>query len=219
LKKRHNFCRQFLIPVILSQGKRADYRSLFLAGDSFFQKFDGYSIIKGYVIDESLFMKAIEFESPLIIERVNHLASITKRNDDIYNGQNYLLPSEVKNRINEIINNKYFKGSSHSMNDGEIIELLSSLSSSVFCEAKTIYDVESIVKEIQEEARVAYVNTPVVMPTYASPSPSCNTISTPYVASPTDMIFTSDENLCPVCGKEIGKYVKICPFCKEVIAE
>jgi hypothetical protein len=216
LKKRHDICRQFLIPIILSLGKSADYRSLFFAGDSFFQKFDGYSVSNSDVIDETLFLKAIECESQLIIERVNHLASIKRWNDDICSCQNDLLPSEVKNRINEIITHKYFKDTSHSMDDGEITELFDSLSLGIFSEAQTLYDVEIIVKEIKKEASMV-VNTPVFAPTYVAPP--CNVEPLPVFTSPTDIIYASDESTCPVCGKEIGEYVKICPFCKEVIAE
>lgn len=220
LKRRHEVCRHFLIPIISSQRNSVDYQTLFLASDTFFEKFDGYSISKdGYldIIDEELLLRTLDFESQLIIERVNRLASHSRQNEDVYSGSNNLLPLKVISQINDIITLRYFKDSSPSMNAEGIDVLLTSLSLGVFGEAQTLSDVEAIIQEIQEEVSMEEVIAPVVMPTYASPS--CDIVPTPVVASPSDVIFTSDETHCPVCGKEIDESVKVCPFCKEVIAE
>lgn len=221
LKRRHDVCRQFLIPVIASQGKSADYRTLFLTSDVFFQRFDGYSISNdGYldIFDEPLFLKALDCEKPLIIERINRLASNAGHNEDVYSGSNNLLSQEVKNRINETITRRYFTEASSLMDESELNELLTSLSLGVFQEAQTLSDLEDSIKEIQEDVcSPETTNVPVFMPSYASPS--CNIVPMPVVASPSDVIFESDESRCPVCGKEIDKSVKVCPHCKEIIAE
>ncbi|MCM1139157.1 MAG: M48 family metallopeptidase [Muribaculum sp.] len=220
LKRRHEVCRHFLIPIISSQGKSVDYQTLFLASDAFFQKFDGYSISKdGYldIIDEELFLKSLDCESQLIIERINRIASLTGLNEDIYGGSNNILPLKVISRINDIITLRYFNDNTPSIKADEIDALLTSLSIGVFGEAQTLSDVEAIIQEIQKEVSMEEVIVPVVMPTYASPS--CDIVPTPVVASPSDVIFTTDEKHCPVCGKEIDEFVKVCPFCKEVIAE
>lgn len=221
LKRRHDVCRQFLIPVIVSQGKSADYRTLFLTSDVFFQRFDGYSISNdGYldIFDEPLFLKALDCESPLVIERINRLASNAGHNDDVYSGSNNLLPMEVKNRINKTITRRYFTVASPLMDESELNELLTSLSFGVFYETKTLPDLEDAIKEIQEDVcSPEATNATVFMPSYASPS--SNIVPTPVVTSPSDMIFASDESCCPVCGKEIDESVKVCPHCKERIAE
>lgn len=221
LKRRHDICRNFLIPVIASQGKNADYQTLFLASDGFFQRFDGYSISDdGYldIFDEFLFLKALDCESPLIIERINHLASIANQKEDVYSGANNLLPLKVKNKFNETITRKYFTEAAPSMDDSEIKEILASISMGAFHEAQTLSDLEDAIREIQEEVcSPEATNVPVIMPSYASPS--CNIVPMPVVASPSDTIFTSDESHCPVCGKEIVGSVKVCPYCKEIIAE
>lgn len=221
LKRRHDICRNFLIPVIASQGKNADYQTLFLASDCFFQRFDGYSISNdGYldIFDETLFLKALDCESPLIIERINHLASTANQKEDVYRGSNNLLPLKVKNRFNETITRRYFIETIPSMDDSEIKELLTSISLGAFHEAQTLSDLEDAIREIQEEVcSPEAINVPVIMPSYASPS--CNIVPMPVVASPSDAIFTSDESHCPVCGKEIDGSVKVCPHCKEIIAE
>ena len=220
LKRRHEVCRHFLIPIISSQGKSVDYQTLFLASDTFFQKFDGYSISKdGYldIIDEELFLKSLDCESQLIIERINRLASLTGLNEAIYGGSNNILPLKVISRINDIITLRYFNDNTSSMKAEGIEDLLTSLSLGVFGEAQTLSDVEAIIQEIQKEVSIEKVIAPVVMPTYASPS--CDIVPTPVVASPSDVIFTTDETHCPVCGKEIDESVKVCPYCKEVIAE
>lgn len=220
LKKRNDICRNFLIPVISSQGKSVDYTPLFLTSDVFFQKFDGFSISKDGsldIIDEQLLRKSLNCESQLINERINHLAYLLGRSEYIYNGSNALLPLKIASRINEAITRKYFKEGSPSMNAEEIEALFASLSLGVFKEAHTISDVNTIIKEIQEEASKAKAIEPVVMPSYASPS--CVIMPTPIAASPSDMVFTTDDSHCPVCGKEIDAAVKVCPFCKEIIAE
>lgn len=220
LNARLGIYKNLILPYIASDGYRIrSFWKSFDACSNFLGKIDGLEIVPEQKLRNCnrTHFDLSEMSLPL---RLDVLMKEIGQNPGNNTDENALLlfPSPINLMMDCWLTNKYVKSDCVYITETRLDELLGELRDGIFADVSSIEDAYAIMNEIMELSKTdENIMPPKIMSEYESPS--CDVLPQSSVISPTELIYSSGNDKCPVCGHNVAEDTKICPHCHEIISE
>lgn len=128
-----------------------------------------------------------------------------------------VIPSDIQMRMDKFLCRKYDQTSGLPIGKVRLNELIDELRTGLFYDVHSMPEAFMLLNEILDSKAEAVVTAQEIMPEYAQPS--YDSIPQPIIRQPTERIYSSPIDQCPVCGHTISEDTKNCPHCHEIISE
>lgn len=220
INARLGIYKNLILPYIACEGYGCgSFWTTFDRCSGLFEKIDGLKIDAERMLTECnrLHFDVSEMPMPLRLEMLKKdvvPASLDKSSENAVE----LFPATVVAMMDRCMSRKYKQIDSFPIPETRLNEILDIVRDGIFAQTASMDDAYAVMAEIKETIKANNAGAPqTIMPEYETPRWSMF----PHVSfgSPTEFIFSSGADKCPVCGQNVDENMKICPHCHEIIAE
>lgn len=209
-----------ILPYLSSIGYRCDgYWRTFERSYPLFRKIDSLDIRTDKPL---LDLVQNNFEEPesLFALRLKSLQQISDSEISSSTKESAIdvIPTAIQNKLDAFLCRKYGQNSGIPVGSVRMSEIIESLSNGMFADVHSMQKAFLLLVDLLSESREYGQSAPTFKPENVSPSINIYVIDA-IVKQPSDEIYSSPIDKCPVCGMKISKETKICPHCHETIAE
>ena len=216
---RLSLYKSAVLPFLSGNGCRCDgFWNTFVAASSLFKAIDGMDVnigapllhINSSNINTSHRMIALRLEAlqNMSIDVVRQSADTAALD---------IIPSDIQARMDRYLCSKYNQTSGLPIGMVRLNELLEQLRVGLFKDVCSMTEALTLVKDIFNDNQQEPIQAQILMPKHMQPP--CDIVPHPIVFQPSDFVYSTPGNKCPVCGSSISADTKICPQCHETIAE
>ena len=213
--------KRFILPYLSSLGYRCDgFWKTFESTSPLFMAIDGLEISDNQPLlglNRTQFDLS-EYVLALRLKALENLPSEPVISNTTSNPSIDVIPDTIVSKMDDFLCRKY--GQIMGIKVGRIryYEIINNLRNGLFADVHSMNEAFVVVKELFEEMQGNKSGvSQIFMP--ESESPSCNLVPQPIIRQPSEVIYSSDMEHCPVCGHEVSNEAKVCPHCHEIISE